>query len=240
MLPTQDGMVAMPDEHFRVALCDRLLLPVCQEGARCQHRRRDGTVCGVLLDRRGHHARKCSIGGALGSRHDSLRDHGARAWAACAGVPALTEQRVTEWDRLVPGGEGGWVMQEAVLDIVTSDPGTVQPVHVDVTVTTACPDDRADLRGRARHDGRGAAAAAADKRRRYDRAGATLVSMAFEDGGRAGEDTCRFVRRCGAAAEQRGAYEAAGGQSATARLWQEFSTLLQVGNAELVLSSNGR
>ena len=64
--------------------------------------------------------------------------------------------------------------------------------------------------------------------------------MAFEDGGRAGEETVRFIRRCGAAAEQRGVYETTGGQSATARLWQEYSTLLQVGNAELVLSANGR
>ena len=65
LLPTQEGMPAMPEEHFRVALCDRLLLPVCQEGARCQHRRRDGTLCGAILDKRGHHARKCNIGGAL-------------------------------------------------------------------------------------------------------------------------------------------------------------------------------
>jgi hypothetical protein len=155
-------------------------------------------------------------------------------------VPAPTEQRIPEWDRFVPDADGDLVLQEAVMDIVTSDPGTGQLVHVDVTVTTACPENRADLRGRARHDGRGAANAAADKRRRYNLAGATLVPMAFEDGGRAGEETVRFIRRCGAAAEQRGVYETTGGQSATARLWQEYSTLLQVGNAELVLSANGR
>ena len=155
-------------------------------------------------------------------------------------MPALTEQRVPEWDRDVRDADGNTVREEAVLDIITSDHVTGQPVHVDVTVTTACPENRADLRGRARNDGRGAANAAADKRRRYNLAGASLVPMAFEDGGRACGETISFVRRCGAAAESRGLYEATGGQSATARLWQEYSTLLQVGNAELVLSANGR
>ena len=242
LLPAQASIPVIPGKHFKVALQDRLLLLVCEEGAHCQHRRSDGTVCGAPLDCRGHHARKCSVGGALGKRHDRIRHHGAGSLAACTGLPASTEQRVPEWDRDIPHPElpGQTVRQEAVLDIVSSDPVTGEPVHVDVTVTTACPEDRADLRGRARHDGRGAAAAAADKRRRYNLAGASLVPMAFEDGGRACEETASFVRRCGAAAEQRGVYGAEGGQSATARLWQEYSTLLQIGNAELVLSANGR
>ena len=181
----------------------------------------------------------------MAKRHDRLRDHGAQAWAACIGQPVRTEQRIPEWDRQVPDPErpGATVRQEAVLDIVSSDPTTGQPVHVDVTVTTACPEDRADLRGRARHDGRGAAAAAADKRRRYNLAGASLVPMAFEDGGRAGEETIAFVRRCGAAAERnRREADPAGkpGPPVIAKLWQQFSTLLQLGNAELVLSANGR
>ncbi len=86
--------------------------------------------------------------------------------------------------------------------------------------------------------------AAAGKRRRYNLAGASLVPLALEDGGRPAEETVAFVRRCGAAAEERGAtwpLAAAGDeQPVTARLWQEYSTLLQLGNAELVLSANGR
>jgi len=244
LLPTVEGTTPMPDKHFEVSLCDRLLLPVCQEGARCQHRRRDGTVCGAILDGRGHHARKCCIGGALGQRHDILRDYSARSWAEHAGVPALTEQRVPEWDRQVIDVNNRTVTEEAVLDVVTSDPFSGQVVHVDVTVTTACPADAASLHGRARRDGRGAAEAAAAKRRRYNLAGATLVPMAFEDGGRAGEETVAFVRRCGSAAErlgsQRLAADATAGQPVTAQLWQGLSTLLQLGNAELVLSANGR
>ena len=67
--------------------------------------------------------------------------------------------------------------------------------------------------------------------------------MAFEDGGRAGEETVFFVRRCGAAAErvssQRLAADATAGQPVRAQLWQGLSTRLQLGNSELVLSANG-
>ena len=175
-------------------------------------------------------------------RHNGLRDHGAVAWTACAGVPALTEQRVPEWDQDVLDPDTGvMVREEAVLDIITSDPVTGGAIQVDVTVATASPDDPARLRARARVDGRGAADAAADKRRRYSLAGASLVPMAFEDGGRPAEETVAFVRRCGAAAERLGAsWGGSGDQPVTAWLWQEFSTQLQLGSAEMVLSANGR
>ena len=80
LLPAQEGVDPMPNQHFAIALRDRLVLPVCQEGARCQHRRRSGVLCGAFLDARGHHARKCNIGGALGTRHDRLRDRVAKFW----------------------------------------------------------------------------------------------------------------------------------------------------------------
>ena len=159
-------------------------------------------------------------------------------------MPALREQRVPEWDREVTDDSGRTAIEMAVLDVVTSDPTSGQPLYLDFTVTTACPDDPAALRRRARNDGRGASDAAAGKRRRYNLAGASPVPLAFEDGGRPAEETVAFVRRCGAAAEERGAtwpLAAAGDeQPVTARLWQEYSTLLQLGNAELVLSANGR
>ena len=180
------------------------MLPVCQEGARCQHRRRNGILCGAYLDGRGHHARKCNIGGGLSARHNGIRDRVAKFWTECTTVPALTEQRVPEWDTdVLDEATGQTVREEAVLDVVTSDPVTGNLVHVDVTVTTACPDDAARLRSRARHDGRGAADAAADKRRRYNLAGATLVPMAFEDGGRAAEETCRL---CSPLRRRRGSF----------------------------------
>ena len=33
-----EGVKPMPEAHFLVSLCDRLLLPVCPEGAHCKHR----------------------------------------------------------------------------------------------------------------------------------------------------------------------------------------------------------
>ncbi len=129
----------MPDQHFTISLRDRLLLPVCQEGARCQHRRPNGALCNAPLDARGRHAKKCAIGGGWVRRHNRLRDLCASSWTACNGVPALTEQRVPEWDREVHDGQGRTATEEAVLDVITSDPQSGHPVHVDVTITTACP-----------------------------------------------------------------------------------------------------
>ena len=86
----------------------------------------------------------------------------------------------------------------------------------------------------------------AQKRRRYNLAGPSLIPFVFEDGGRPAEETVAFVRRCGAAAEQTGYALAAAadggvqGQPFVARLWQDLSTLLQLGNAELILSACGR
>ena len=40
----------MPDQHFIISLKDRLRLPVGLPGATCQHRQRNGTLCGQLLD----------------------------------------------------------------------------------------------------------------------------------------------------------------------------------------------
>ena len=151
-----------------------------------------------------------------------------------------------EWDREVEDDQGRMVTDRAVLDVCTSDPSSGLPLLLGVTVTTACPSNPAALRRRARRDGLGAADAAADKRRRYNLAGPSLVPLAFEDGGRPAEDTVGFVRRCGAAAERIGSTWLAPGegdgedQPVVARLWQEYSTLLQWGNAELILSANGR
>ena len=74
----------------------------------------------------------------------------------------LTEQRVPEWDQEVIGEDGNAVWEEAVLDVVTSDPASGHALHLDVSVTTACPADLAALHQRARRDGRGAADAAAE------------------------------------------------------------------------------
>jgi len=234
LLPRREGVKSMPDKHFRVALRDRLLLPVCQEGARCQHRRPDGRLCGALLDSRGHHARKCVIGGALDARHNSLRDWTAGACLACFATPTATEQYVPEWDR-VNASTGS--VEHAVLDVVTHDPSTGSSVFVDVVVTCAHSDNAARLRAGARKNGKAAADAAAGKRRRYAAAGASLVPLAFEDGGRPAEETVAFLRLLAAVRTE--AEQDSLEWGGAARLWQECSTILQLGNAELALSANG-
>ena len=236
LLPTVDGVKPMPDKHFAVSLRDRLVLPVCREGDRCQHRRKvDGRLCGAYLDARGHHARKCGLGGGLDRRHNGIRDWAATASAASFGSPALTEQRVPQWD-VVDGRTGE--LEQAVLDVVVTDPGNGVSLYVDAVVKCAHTDDPGRLRARARKAGRAAAEAAMDKRRRYAQAGANLIPLAFEDGGRPSEEAVAFVRRLGAARTE--AEEGSLEWGGTARLWQEVSTILQLGNADLVLSANGR
>ena len=50
-LPLAEGVMALPDDHYILSLRDRLLLPVCPEGACCKHaRRNDGRICCAPLD----------------------------------------------------------------------------------------------------------------------------------------------------------------------------------------------
>ena len=65
-----------------------------------------------------------------------------------------------------------------------------------------------------------------------------LVPFALEDGGRPAEEALAFVRMLGAVRTE--AEDGCLDWGGTAMLWQQCSTLLQLGNAELVLSANGR
>ena len=235
LLPSRHGVQPMPDKHFAIAVRERLMLPVCREGDRCQHRRPDGRLCGAFLDARGHHARKCGVGGALDRRHNSVRDWCAGACVQCFGTPTVKEQHVPEWDRVnAQTGE----LQAAVLDVVAHDPNSGAPMYVDAVVACAHSDDPARLRARSRKAGRAAADAAAGKRRRYALAGASLIPFALEDGGRPAEEALAFVRMLGTVRTE--AEDGCQDWGGTALLWQQCSTILQLGNAELVLSANGR
>ena len=225
----------MPDRHFLVALRDRFLLTVCQEGARCNHRRLDGHLCGAYLDARGHHARKCCIGGSLEGRHNAVREWCASAWAQCVGTPAATEQHVPQWDR--PNPRTG-LLEEARLDVATADPHTGSPLYRGVVVKAAHSDDPGRLRARARRDGCAAAETANGKRARYPEAGMGLVPFALEDGGRPCDEAVSFV--CFLAASRMVAEDGNADWGGAALLWQELSTVLQLGNAEVILGANGR
>ena len=221
----------LPDGHFTILLRDRLLLSVCPEGARCKHRRPNGQLCGALLDKRGWHARKCNIGGGVDLRHKDLCDWGAHTYSECHGLAASREQHVPQWDREFVDPETGAVrVEQAILDVATADARTGRALYYDFTVKAAHSDDPARRRARAQRDGRAAADAAGAKRNRYSLAGPALVPLPFEAGGRPAKETETFVRQCGSAHED---------ELHTAILWQECSTLLQRGNAELILSAIG-
>ena len=227
----------LPDAHFQLLLRDRLLLPVCPAGGSCQHRRSDGRVCGEPLDPRGWHARKCAIGGGLDKRHNAIRDWAASTYTASTGLATSLEQHVPQWDRTTIDDETGQLrVEQAILDVATADARSGQPKWFDITVKCAHTDDLARLGARSRRDGRAAADAAAGKRRRYSEAGPALLPLAFESGGRPAEDTIAFIRQCGSSF-------ASGGRDGSQQaqlLWQECSTLLQRGNAELILSAIGK
>jgi len=180
----------------------------------------------------------CALGNGLTDRHNRLRDWACSTYSTCTGLPAVTEQRVPEWD-LVDDATGD--IQEAILDVATSHALTGARLFFDVTVRCAYSSDPSRLGARARRNGRAAADGACAKRRRYATAGGSLIPLAFEAGGRPADETVAFLRQCGSAWAASNATEDGFAPSPiTARLWQEVSTLLQLGNAELLLSAIGK
>ena len=90
----------MPDEHFRVALKDKLRLPLCPPGATCKLRKADGALCGETLDRRGRHALKCPCGPYRNNKHNGLPDFCASYYQRIIEFVAVKEQRVAAWDKV--------------------------------------------------------------------------------------------------------------------------------------------
>ena len=71
------------------------------------------------------------------------------------------------------------------------------------------------------------------KRIRYPPSGGELVPLVFEAGGRPAEETVAFVRSWGVDLED-------AERSEVLRFaWQQYSTVLQSGNAEMILSAVG-
>ena len=219
-----------PDQHFQVNLKDGLRLRLCPFGATCQHRRADGTLCGQPLDSRGKHALKCEVGPSREARHDLLRDFTAMFHPKVCGYMAAKEQRVTAWDRVCPRTH---VLEEARLDVATRDAATGHKIFVDTSVTCAHSGYEPRQRARAGKDGVAAADAVRGKRRRYPPSGGELVPLVFEAGGRPADETVAFVRSW--AVDLEGAERS----QVIRYAWQQYSTLLQSGNAEMILSAIG-
>ena len=189
-----EATAVMPNAHFALAFRDRLRLPLCAPGSRCQRRDASGVVCGKELDPRGKHCKLCEFGSARTGRHNSLRDFVARYHYTATGLVTTKEQRVVAWDRMHPRtGQ----LEEARLDVATRDAATGLSVFVDATVTCAYSGYAPCQRARANKDGLAAAAAVGSKRARYPPSSGDLVPFAFEDGGRPAEETVAFVRSWG-------------------------------------------
>ena len=220
----------IPDKHFLVNLRDRLRMQVCPPGATCQHRRPDGTVCGEPLDSRGKHTLKCEVGPTRIGRHDAIRDVTADLHKKATGYVVSKEQRVTAWDRT---NRRTGLLEEARLDVATRDATTGNKIFVDAMVTCAHCGFGPRQQARAHKDGVAAADAVRGKRLRYPPSGGELVPLVFEAGGRPAEETVAYVRSLGHGLE---------GAERTQLLryaWQQYSTVLQSGNAEMILSATG-
>jgi hypothetical protein len=220
----------MPEQHFLLSLKDRLLLPLCPPGALCQHRRQDGTLCGQVLDSRGRHCLKCEVGVTRTGRHDGMRDFTAEFHPKVSGYVAVKEQRVSAWDRV---NSRTGVLEEAKLDVATRDAATGRKIYVDTKVTCAHSGYEPSQQARAGKDGVAAAAAVRGKRSRYPPSGGELVPLIFETGGRPADETVAFVRSWGT--EMPDAERA----KVIRYAWQQYSRVLQSGNAEMILSSIG-
>ena len=149
---------------------------------RCQHRSVvDGTLCGKPLDPRGKHALKCEVGATRTAHHNGLRDFTAGFHSKVSGYCAVTEQRVSAWDRVNPHTG---LVEEARLDVATRDAASGRKNFVDTCVTCAHCGYEPRQRARAGKDGVAAADAVRGKRRRYPAPGGELVPFVFEAGGR--------------------------------------------------------
>ena len=165
----------------------RVEWPAGRGDGKCNHRRRDGTLCGATLDARGTHALTCNCGGGVDRRHNKIRDEVA-GWLKDQGHEAVsTEQNVPHWQRTLANG----VVEEARLD-VTFRYGTVQ-LYADVVVASPASVDEERARRNAATDGAAADAAEKEKRRRYPHP--ELCPLAVETLGRLGAVSQAFARR---------------------------------------------
>lgn len=231
LFPPGPDDTAMPDTHMAVAVRRRLHLPVCDTGLTCGNVGGNGRVCGAPLDQGGSHALHCPCGGGRVAKHNRLRDLFARLHADATGCSATVEQHVPAWDSLDPAsGE----VRRAVLDVAGQAVNGTGVVYLDVTVAAEESADTARLRARARRDGAAARQAEQAKRTHYRRAGCELVPVALEQGGRYGDAAAALLRSYARAAAPDSA------ASTLQCLQQRVSTVLQLGNAEQILSASRR
>ena len=157
------------------------------------------------------------------SRHDRMRDWLAARITQVMGRTALTEQLVLKWGR--PNKEEEII--RARFDVAYND-AQGRRMYIDVEVTDAATLDAHELRTRAVRDG--AAAAREEDRKRLRYPGPDLVPFVIEAMGRPGDSADALLRSLAPRdLTERSRVLGAARQS--------LSVLLQMGNAELILSS---
>ena len=166
------------------------------------------------------------MGGGVVHRHNRIRDWLAELVKSLTGHTATTEQYVPRWDRVV-SVNGADTIERARLDVVFVNLHG-QRVHLDVVVPTAGATNLELARSRAARDGAAAARAEEGERVRYP--GPDLIPFAVEALGRPGRDAVRFVWSL-APSDPEECSVVLGG------VWQSLAVLLQVENAELLLSA---
>ena len=245
LLAPVDARHRMPDDHFVVALRRRLrfahpaVASVSGSPSHCQHRRPDGSVCGDLLDSRGHHGATCEIGGGVEFGHDAIRDWLAAWIEEVSGSRPGTEQWVSAWDtevqakdaqgrpRVDAQGTPIMTVRHAKLDVAFVDRES-RRCYIDVVVTAAS-SSSAELRAaRAAESGAAARDAVRAKRAKYraeKNPTCPLVPFAIESLGRLSDEALGLIRSVVPPAE-------AIGQGARSRAirhaQQSLSVLVQV------------
>ena len=176
------------NSHFRAASLRRIGALAAPRGATCHipaATAQEGGFpepCGHLLDSKMLHPMVCKQGPARMRPHRALAAALAKQLRRC-GAEVDLERTVVELAKVDRQG----VTQEAILDLVVTFPGSVQPLLIDVTIR--CP--HATRYQHASHTPGEAASTAA--REKHDRYGEDVLPVAMESYGRISNDAHRSL-----------------------------------------------
>ena len=201
----------MPDAHWRIATRYRCGLPLAPLHTACCVPRADLTTCGVCVDSWGDHLLMCKAGPARLRPHRAIQRRLGQLLGA-AGANVDFERPVPDMYRLRPDGS----VQEAILDVVATFPGTTGYHAIDVSIRATQATRYAATAATA---GVPSAAGALEKVRRY---GADVLPVVFEPGGRLCDTGLASLRMLATAAND-ASQRAGGGRP----LWQTWRTHLE-------------
>ena len=127
MCPPCEPMHHFTDRQLEITMCTRMDLDIPGHSGSCQHKKRDGTICGDPLDPKGKHARACRVQGWRVRRHNAVTA-GLAEW--CASHGCSVEEEV-----VMPTASD--FTDESRLDLIVRTPNHPHPLHVDVTLADA-------------------------------------------------------------------------------------------------------